>query len=465
MPKKKKFSLMSAVLSVICVVFVAEAAAPVASIGNSQFFWWIFLLVLFLLPYGLISSELGTTYIGEGGLYDWITKAFGHKWGSRAAWYYWINFPLWLASLAVMCPGLIETIFGIKLGTWTGVLIELIFIWLIIWISFYPVSDSVWILNTAAIIKMTLAILIGVLGIYTALTKGMANQFTLKSMLPTFDLHSLSFVSVIIFNLLGFEVICTMADQMENPTKQIKQSIIIGGIVIAAIYIFSAFGIGVAIPTDKINTGSGLMDAFKLLLGTDTGWFISIIALLFMLTLFGNMISWSFGVNSVASYAAENGDLPSVFAKKSPKNQMPNGASIMNGVIASVIVVVAPLLPSQDLFWSFFSLNLVMLMLAYIPIFPAFLKLRKIDPDTPRPFKVSGNNTFLHILAYVPVALIVIALIFTAVPLDFSKSSLTEQLPIFIGTIIMVIIGEIIIKVKKVTKEGNTREDINDDSK
>ncbi len=74
MEGKKKFSLTSAILSVICVVFVAEAAAPVAAIGNSQFFWWIFLLIAFLLPYGLISSELGTTYIGEGGIYDWVTK-------------------------------------------------------------------------------------------------------------------------------------------------------------------------------------------------------------------------------------------------------------------------------------------------------------------------------------------------------------------------------------------------------
>ncbi len=38
MEGKKKFSLTSAILSVICVVFVAEAAAPVAAIGNSQFF-------------------------------------------------------------------------------------------------------------------------------------------------------------------------------------------------------------------------------------------------------------------------------------------------------------------------------------------------------------------------------------------------------------------------------------------
>ena len=61
----KKFNLGSVILSVICVVFVAEAAAPVAAIGNSQFFWWLFMIIAFLLPYGLISSELGTTYQGR----------------------------------------------------------------------------------------------------------------------------------------------------------------------------------------------------------------------------------------------------------------------------------------------------------------------------------------------------------------------------------------------------------------
>ena len=70
----KKFNLGSVILSVICVVFVAEAAAPVAAIGNSQFFWWLFMIIAFLLPYGLISSELGTTYQGEGGLH-WAVRA------------------------------------------------------------------------------------------------------------------------------------------------------------------------------------------------------------------------------------------------------------------------------------------------------------------------------------------------------------------------------------------------------
>ena len=113
-------------------------------------------------------------------------------------------------------------------------------------------------------------------------------------------------------------MICTFASDMENPKKQIPQSIIAGGLVIAAIYIFSAFGIGVAIPTDQISTGSGLMDSFKLLTGSTGGWFIISMAFC-LLTLFGNMISWSLGVNNTVCYAAENGDMPKVFAKRSKK--------------------------------------------------------------------------------------------------------------------------------------------------
>ncbi|MBP2623855.1 APC family permease [Streptococcus oricebi] len=452
MEKKKKFSLFTAVLSVICVVFVAEAAAPVAAIGNSQFFWWLFLLLAFLLPYGLVSAELGTAYIGDGGIYDWVTKAFGHRWGARVSWYYWINFPLWLASLAVMTPSLLTMITGKTFPFWLSLLLQLAFIWLIIWISFYPVSDSIWILNGAAVIKMLLAILVGGLGLYVAFSKGMANQMTLKSLLPSFDLNSLSYISVIIFNLLGFEVICTFADDMENPKKQIPQSIIVAGLVIAAIYIFSAFGIGVAIPVDKISTSSGMMDSFKLLTGSSGGWFIMAMAFLFLLTLFGNMLSWSLGVNNTACYAAEQGDMPRFFAKRSAKNDMPIGSALANGFVASFVVVLAPLLPNQDLFWAFFSLNLVMFLLSYIPVFPAFYRLRKTDSATPRPFKVAASGWLLKVLVIVPMILIFISLIFTALPLSLDAQTLAEKLPVTIGSVVFILLGEVLLLVKKIKK-------------
>ncbi len=61
------------------------------------------------------------------------------------------------------------------------------------------------------------------------------------------------------------------------------------------------------------------------------------VAVVFLITLFGNMVSWSFGVNFVAEHAArKNQNMPHVFAHENPKTGMPTGAAIVNGVVASV---------------------------------------------------------------------------------------------------------------------------------
>ena len=168
--KVKKFRLFDAVLAAVCVVLVVESSAPAAAIGNAQFFWWIFLLVAFFLPYGLISAELGTTYEGEGGICDWVTRAFGRRWGSRVSFYYYINFSLWLGSLAVLFTDIISSLTGREFPVLGLLFLQLSFIWLVVLISNYKISESKWILNIAAILKAFLMLAIGGLGIYAALT-------------------------------------------------------------------------------------------------------------------------------------------------------------------------------------------------------------------------------------------------------------------------------------------------------
>ena len=451
--EKNQFRLADVILSVICVVFVAEAAAPVASIGNSQYFWWGFMILAFLLPYGLIAAELGTAYAGDGGLYDWIHAAYPQgKWAARASWYYWINFPLWMASLAVMCPELLRDITGRQMGTIASLTVQLLFIWIVTLIACYPVCDSIVILNVSAVIKILLALLVGGLGVWYISRYGFVNDMSARTFLPSFDLTSLSYISVIIFNFLGFEVVCTFAGSMSEPKKQIPQSIVTGGIVIAAIYLFSAFGIGAAVDVREISVDSGLIDAVSLILGADGGVLVAVVALLFLVTLFGNMISWSMGVNSTAALAADHNDMPRIFAKRWAKNNMPVGSAVASGVVASGVCILGVLIemvtPDSSLFWSFFALNLVMLLLSYLPVFPAFLKLRRVDAKTPRPFRVPGSDAALRCIAYVPMALIIISIIFTAVPLSFDAETLKSFLPITIGTILSAAIGEVLIALR-----------------
>lgn len=452
----KKFRLFDAVLAAVCIVLVVESAAPAACIGNSQFFWWIFILIGFFLPYGLISAELGTTYEDEGGIYDWVKRAYGEKWGSRVAWYYFINFPLWMGSLAVLFTDIITQISGYEMDTYLAIFIQLVFIWSVVVISSLKISDSKWILNIAAIFKAIIMLSIGLLGIYTAVTKGAANDFTPMSFVPSFTPSSLSNISVILFNFLGFEVVTTFASHMKDPGKEIPKAIILGGIFIALFYLLAAFGIGVAVPVENISPSSGLIESFTLLTGQSSGLIIIIFGIMFLYTLVANLISWSLGVNYVTSYAAKQGSLPKILGK-TDRNSMPLGANIGNGIVASIMVLIAPSIKSKDIFWSFFALNMVMLLVSYVVIFPAFLKLRRMDLHSKRPFMVRGTQTQLFWMAYVPMILLLVSIFFSVIPLDASPPELATKIPVLVGTIVALLMGEIVALKAVYSKKHNTK--------
>ena len=442
---EKKFSFISVILSVICVVFVAEAAAPAAAIGNQQFFWWILLIVTFLLPYGMVVSELGTTYDSDGGLYDWVRNALGDKWGARVAWFYWINFPLWIASLATLFPFILSLVFGFELNLAISLIIELAFVWIVIFISFSKVSDSAWILNGGAVLKVAIAIAVGVLGIYYATQHGFANDMSFQTFLPDLTSTSaLSYLSIILFNFMGFEVVTTFASSMKNPSVDIPKAIIFGGLAIAVIYLFTSFGIGVAIPISEIDPDFGLIMAVQTMVGNSP--FFVIVSLVFLLTLFANMASWSFGVNFVADYAAKHGNMPKVFAIESKKTEMPNGAAVMNGVVATLCLLLQ-LIPieaiSDGFFWMLFSMNIVFLLLSYLPMFYAFYRLRKVDPNRKRIFRFPLEGKIMIALLIIPAIELIMAILATIVPLNGSPEEMAK-LPMLIGTIVLILIGEVI---------------------
>ena len=266
MPKKTKykFRLLSAVLATVCIILVGDAVAPTASIGNSQYVWWIIMILGFFIPYALISAELGTQYPSEGGMYTWVKKALGKKWDGRVAWFYWVNFPLWIASLADLVTTYIMSAFGIDLSLGAVLAIQVFYIVLVTVLGMLRISQSDWVANLGAVVKFIILAGIGVLGFWVFFKQGSANPIdSWHDLMPLvaegggIDWTGMSFVSLIIFNMLGFEVVGTFVDDMDNPKKQIPKAIILGGILIAIFYLLPSFGIGVAIPVEDIATNSG----------------------------------------------------------------------------------------------------------------------------------------------------------------------------------------------------------------
>lgn len=445
--KVKKFKLFDAVLAAVCIILVVEAAAPSAAIGNSQYFWWILLLGIFFLPYGLVSAELGTTYADEGGLFDWVKRAYGRAWGSRVAWYYWINFAFWMASLAVLFTEVIDQSFGTGIPTALAVVIQLIFIWGICLLSLFSISENKILINIGTAFKIILMVALGALGVYYGVTHGFANPVSsVRDLLPSFE--GISFISIILFNFMGFEVVTTFASEMENPKKQIPQALLLGGISIAVFYVFASFGIGAAIPIDELSTSGGLLDSFTYFfdnMGLPGSILVPIVGIMFLYTLIVNLLSWALGVNYVASYAADSNAMPKIFGLKNKKDS-PLGSALMNGVVASVLVIVAPFIPNQDIFWGFFALQIITLLMSYIVMFPAFKKLRQIDPKAERPFKVPGGPVMLNLITYVPLVLLILAAVFCMVYPN-GDGTWTFDWLLVTGTIVAVIAGEIVTRV------------------
>ena len=462
MKKKKKFRLVDAVLATVCITLVAESVMPTAAIGNSQYFWWIFLIVAFCVPYGMISAELGTTYQSEGGMYDWVKRAFGAKWASRVAWNYWINFPLWIASLAVAVTDVIAGIFEIELSIVWLLVLQLGYTWLVSFLGTKRIGESKWIVNIGTFFKIAFMLGLGILGIYVFIKTGeSANPITsVSDLLPSLDLAGLAFLSVIIFNFLGFKVVATFADDMENPKKEIPKALIVGGALMALFYILPATGINIAMTMEQAEA-SGITESFMILL-TNLGVnpdlvraVVIAVGLMFIYTMVANIVSWSFGVNSVAKYSADDGGLPKIFSKTN-KEGVPYMASIMNGIVATGIIIVGLILgniseSASNLFWTFFSLSLVTLLLSYVPLFLSFLKLRKTD-KTPRVYKVGGSDGFIKAFAIIPMVLLVLAIIFTLFG-DFSAEYIEGNLPLIVGVIVSLIIQEILASRVKETKK------------
>jgi amino acid transporter len=127
---KKVLRGLDMTLFSICAIIVLDTLGASASIGASTITWYIITLVLFFIPYGLITAELGSTYPEQGGIYVWVRRAFGEKWAARTTWYYWINVALWMPSVYVLFAGVFSQLFFPDMSLTWIVVIGIVMTWI-----------------------------------------------------------------------------------------------------------------------------------------------------------------------------------------------------------------------------------------------------------------------------------------------------------------------------------------------
>lgn len=407
--RRRVMGIVDVTLFTVSAMLVVETLTASAAIGTKTIAWWILGIVVFLIPYGLITAELATAYPTQGGIYVWVKQALGPRWAARTTYWYWVNVALWMPSVFVLFAGVFFQLFGHHwaqwpAGKWPQVIMAVALVWLVVGVGVLRLEIGKWVNNVGALLKIVIILSLGIGGIVFAVRHGAANRIDGSSFVPSFGIAK-EFLPVIVFLLLGFELVSSMAGEVKDPRRQIPRAIFTSGVAIAFLYLFATVGILLALSLSKLSLVEGLVETFKAIFGHrglgEVAVYVLGIAALY--TYFTNMTTWTMGANRSAVEAAAAGELPKALGYEHPRRRTPVGALVCTGAISTVVLLVTALfINTQDsLFFAIFAASSVVFLLPYLLMYPACAVLRYKDPDRPRPFKIPGGDRVVVAMAIV----------------------------------------------------------------
>lgn len=455
---KKVLGRFDMVLFILSAILTLDALMLTAAIGPSSISWWLIALFLFFVPYALMTTELATTYPQQGGLFIWVKRAFGGKWAARTTWLYWINVALWVPSVYILFSDIVSQLFAPEMQTWARVGIGIIMTWVTISLGIISTSYGKWIPNIGALLKVVMVIVVGILGLVYATKSGTPNDLSLPNFVPQLK-EGINFLPVVAFNFMGFELLASAAGEMRNPKKDIPKAILISGVLIAIFYLCGTLSILMIFRVEDLEAVKSIMDAYWVVFGESGlgGIVVAILGIMTLITIMANMVCWTMGANRTIARAAQEGEFPAIFARLHPTNRTPAGASIIIGLVATLVILIYGFLAGgrEGVFRLLFAFSSIVYLLPYLVVFLAFWKLRKMDVDLDRPYRVPLNPALTTLMVVICELFILQAIVFFLWQPDkaFEWSFVG---PALLGVVLVFIAGEIVLEIAALKKHPST---------
>ena len=89
-----------AIMNVTTIVSLRGLPAQ-AEYGIASIFYYLFAAIVFLIPVSLVAAELASTFPKKGGVFRWVSEAFGARWGWAALYYQWQAIVIWFPSVLI----------------------------------------------------------------------------------------------------------------------------------------------------------------------------------------------------------------------------------------------------------------------------------------------------------------------------------------------------------------------------
>jgi amino acid transporter len=456
------------VFLMLAAIIVLDTLGAVSSYGAQAFTWLIVMVVFFLVPYGLITAELGTAFAEEGGPYVWVKLAFGRAAAAVVAVMYWVDNPIWLAgTLSITAMTAFSTFFVNLSLSWQYVF-GLLFIWAGIASVIMALKFGKWVATVGAAVRILLIAFFTLTVLIYAGEHGL-HGFGGGAFKPTW-LIFLAATPILIFNLEGFELPSAAAEEMVNPRRDVPFAILRSGIGTVLFYGVPILAILLVLPPSRLSNVAGFLDALQQVFVVYGGHLTSsgavltgagkvladIAAIGVIIGLLSSAVTWLIGSDRAQAVAGYDGAAPRAFGYFSKRLGTPIVVNLVSGVVSTIVLILTLTLTSGNAakyFSATLGVVISMVTIVYVLIFPAVIKLRYSHPNVPRPYLIPGGKVGLWTAGILTTAwalFTTIAIIFPGIgtahpddslPEGFAHQRLQYTLSQVIPLVVMILIG------------------------
>jgi amino acid transporter len=384
----REMGLRDVVLFNITAIVGLRWLTTAGRIGPLSLVLWGLAMVIFFLPSALAVRELTDIDPGEGGLYRWVTRAFGPRHGFIAGWGYWVNnlvyYPSLLLTTAAIAayaggPGMVHLaehkvfIAAFSLGM----------LWIALGLNLVGLRVGKWVQNLGAYGTWLPAAIFVALAGWSFAAHGSATSFSAEAMRPShFDFSLLSLFATMTFAFAGLELAPTLGGEIRDPAATLRRGIVWSGVGIVATYVLGTVAVLVALPADTVNLTNGIPQAAAAVVERlGVGWVAAAPALVAALLTLGNLGgvgAWIAGTARIPFVAGVDRVLPAAFGTVHPRWRTPYVALLVQGGVATIFIG-AGLIGSTvgDAYLALVDTTIVLFFIPYLYMFAAYLRLRR----------------------------------------------------------------------------------------
>ncbi len=384
----RKIPLGSLILLIVASIDSIRNLPAAALFGPSLIFFFILSAIIFLIPVALVAAELSASAPEEGGVYSWVSRAFGASWGMAAVWLQWVNTMIWYPSFLSFLAGTAAYLVDPHLAENKLYLVGaiLVIFWGMTFLNFFGIHTSAKVNDFLASLgtMFPILLLIGLGAYWVAGGKLLQIQITASKIFPSLS-ESSNWVSLIAImaSFLGMELAGVHVSDIRAPQRNFPKAVLLSSAFILFSMLFGSLAIAFVVPVEEINLIAGVMQVFTVFFTSfGLGWCIPIMAILITLGALGGLINWLVSPAKGLLQAASAGFFPRYFAEKNR-----HGAAwrilVAQALLVSLLCSVFLLLPSiNGFYWFLTALSTSMYMLMYILMFLSSLRLRsRRDPQ------------------------------------------------------------------------------------